>query len=484
VIKSFLTESINDVDSVNENVQSISEDIQSFDHQNNLSAAIFEITRSFAITRSPAITRSTRVRRSSLRYQNFADIIVFLQNDDSFSNQTENSNQFENFISSTSTSTFAESRRKEINGLLEKRVFELIIIDAVLRDIRIFNSRFVDEIKHSGTADAYEKSRLVVQAYNDHDKTLVLTQSSTIQRMSQRTILVLTACISDCHLYLRDITQTYVQSKTFLNRRFFIRSSPELNLSKDSILRVVKSLYEVLEAGAHWFNTYQKHHKNNLMMIESTFDSCLLHIEFINHFGLVDIQTDDTLILADDEFVTLEQNELARAHLTFKQREKLISTISIKFNDGLISFSDNFLLLTQSKQFDQIRLIDVKTSVDLTSSRDEIRKMIISKDQYIAQRARGAYIATVSQSEASFDFSFDAQIINPKEEDAKRLNQRLQWQLNNSTRGLRFVLLHVNQNQLKLMIFIDAAFANTLDLHSQIGYVICLTNDIHANLIH
>jgi hypothetical protein len=34
------------------------------------------------------------------------------------------------------------------------------------------------------------------------------------------------------------------------------------------------------------------------------------------------------------------------------------------------------------------------------------------------------------------------------------------------------------------MIFTDAAFANTLDLHSQIDYVVCLTNDAHANLIH
>ncbi len=63
------------------------------------------------------------------------------------------------------------------------------------------------------------------------------------------------------------------------------------------------------------------------------------------------------------------------------------------------------------------------------------------------------------------------------------MNQRLQWQLNNLTRGLRFVLL--NRNQLKLMIFTDAAFANTFDLHSQIGYVICLTNnDVNVNLIH
>jgi hypothetical protein len=63
------------------------------------------------------------------------------------------------------------------------------------------------------------------------------------------------------------------------------------------------------------------------------------------------------------------------------------------------------------------------------------------------------------------------------------LNQRLQWQLNNLIRELRFVFLNLN-NQLKLMIFIDAAFANTLDLHNQIDYVICLTNDVHANLIH
>jgi hypothetical protein len=63
------------------------------------------------------------------------------------------------------------------------------------------------------------------------------------------------------------------------------------------------------------------------------------------------------------------------------------------------------------------------------------------------------------------------------------LNQRLQWQINNSIWDLRFVLLDLN-NQLKLMIFINAAFANTFDLHNQIDYVICLTNDVHINLIH
>jgi acetolactate synthase small subunit len=198
-------------------------------------------------------------------------------------------------------------------------------------------------------------------------------------------------------------------------------------------------------------------------MIESIFDFCLQHIvqiefiefidrliiefidrliiefidrliiefidrlNFINRFEVIDIQTDDTLILADDEFVTLEENELARAHLTFKRREKLNLITSIKFNDELIILvdNDNILNLTQSKQFDQIRLIDVKISIDLTSSRDEIRKMITSKDQYVAQRAKETYIVIVSQSKTSFDFFLNAQIINSKEDNAKRLNQRL-----------------------------------------------------------
>jgi hypothetical protein len=41
-----------------------------------------------------------------------------------------------------------------------------------------------------------------------------------------------------------------------------------------------------------------------------------------------------------------------------------------------------------------------------TSSRGIARELLTSKDQYIAQRARGVYIASVCQPEASFDLSF------------------------------------------------------------------------------
>jgi hypothetical protein len=132
-------------------------------------------------------------------------------------------------------------------------------------------------------------------------------------------------------------------------------------------------------------------------------------------------------MLRDDHFAELEESELAKAKLMFKKRKMLITLISIKFNDEMIIIdSVNILLLNQFSQFDQIRLINISVSVDLISSRDQIKKMMTSKDQYVVQRARRAYIATMTQSEVSFDLFLIAQITNSKEKDAKRLNRRLQ----------------------------------------------------------
>lgn len=68
-----------------------------------------------------------------------------------------------------------------MNGLLEKRVFEIISISKIHKNIRILSSCFMNEIKNVETANALEKSRLVVQVYNDYDKISILIQSPTIQ---------------------------------------------------------------------------------------------------------------------------------------------------------------------------------------------------------------------------------------------------------------------------------------------------------------
>ena len=101
---------------------------------------------------------------------------------------------------------------------------------------------------------------------------------------------------------------------TTLNREFYVRPltelSGQLGISENSVLKVVKPLYGVPEAGNHWFKTYHSHHINNLGMNQSTYDPCLLYCNNDDSFGIVGLQTDDTLFLADETFTEAEQVEL------------------------------------------------------------------------------------------------------------------------------------------------------------------------------
>ena len=110
---------------------------------------------------------------------------------------------------SLSRTFYAKSRRKEINDLLNKGVFDVMTLTDVFSKIKLFNFRFVDEIKNSNISTAFEKSRLMIQAFNDQKKKMIMTQSFTIQRINQQLILILIAIIEH-KLYFRNIFQAYV----------------------------------------------------------------------------------------------------------------------------------------------------------------------------------------------------------------------------------------------------------------------------------
>ena len=71
-------------------------------------------------------------------------------------------------------------RQKKIAGQFEKSVFKLVTCVNISSYTEIFNSRFIDEIKHAGIDKVYEKNWLVIQAYNDQEKDFVITQLPTI----------------------------------------------------------------------------------------------------------------------------------------------------------------------------------------------------------------------------------------------------------------------------------------------------------------
>lgn len=285
---------------------------------------------------------------------------------------------------------------------------------------RLFNARFMDEIKGKSTAHPYEKSILVVQAHNDDGKHNILTQAPTIQRCSQRLILCIAPGLFPKYkLYLRDITQAYVQSKYPLNRTIYAKPPREISnsLPNGMIMQILRTLYGLPESGAYWFRTYQKHHRDKLSMHVSSYNPCLLITNKDNIFGIVGLQTDDTLILGDKTFLRLEDHELEKAKFSAKPTTELTTLNPLTFNCGRVIQDGNDIVLVPKDQGDQIELIDANSPT--------------YKEDYLAQRARGAYIASTCQPQASYDLSVAAQNQDPTQAQIDLLNKRLQWQIEN-----------------------------------------------------
>ena len=139
-----------------------------------------------------------------------------------------------------------------------------------------------------------------------------------------------------------------IQSTTNLNREFYVRPPQELQnelgLDEDSVLKVLKPLYGVLEAGNHWFKTYHSHYVQQLHMDQSTYNPCLLQSN--EPFSIVGLQTNDTLSLVDEIFAEVEQNKLHKAKFMAKEREQLTVDTPLKFNGGLIQLVLDGITLT------------------------------------------------------------------------------------------------------------------------------------------
>lgn len=374
---------------------------------------------------------------------------------------------------------FEASDKEEICALMANNVFRLEQFDPIKHGkMRIFNSRLVREVKGKGTDKPYEKSRLVIQGYDDDGKKVILTQAPTIQRCSQRIILALApSLLKSCSIYLRDITQAYVQSVTTLNRTILAHLPSQIKhlYPNGTIMIVLKPLYGIAEAGTHWWATYNTHHREKLHMISSSYDPCLLiSTKETGSFGIVGMQTDDTIILGESSFSDLENQEM-----TFKAKEKqsLTEDNSVSFNGCILELNGSKINLLQKEQSRNISLVDIKS--------------VESGKKYVEQRARGAYIASICQPEATFDLSRAAQTTQPTQEDINALNKRLRWQQHNLKRGITYI--PINLKDAKIFVFVDSSFANNRDLSSQIGFIIILGNEypsqdnkfkILGNLIH
>jgi ribonuclease HI len=360
---------------------------------------------------------------------------------------------------------FAESREKELRGLLERGTFVVVKRERASGK-RIYGTRFVDAVKSYGTSEAVTKSRLVVQAFNDRASRQVLTGAPTVQRFSQRLLLSMAACFPDMKLFTRDVTQAYIQAETELTREVYVEAPSEMGLTDDEILLVRKPLYGLPEAGVHWFATYSAHHIKHLGMKQSPADPCLFYKASASPKpsleGISCLQVDDSLSAGRNAFVAEEEKHSRRflckpAQFANLDTDLTYNGVRIRcLRDGGFSM----------KQEQVYRLEQVATA-----------------DAFITARARGSYVATCTRPDLAAPYQLLAgKVRDPDSEDFRQLNKVIARTLATRDVGLSFVPL--NAEEVAISVFADAAFANASGFGSQLGFVICMTDGQRANVVH
>ena len=365
-----------------------------------------------------------------------------------------------------------------------------------------------------------EKSRPVVQGYEDRNHGF-LTHAPTVQRESQRLALCLEtifALPNGLKIWIRDVTQAYIQSDSNVDRDIFIRAPKELELPPGKILKALRPLYSLPEAALHWWKTYHGHHKDKLEMIDTAYDPCLLHtpgaLAYVKRRsndankdieqakGVVCLQTDDTLNIGNQSFEGREEEGISRFRT--KPKQYLKDDTPTRFNGATITLNGEGIDICQPNQARKVKLVALPKD---THVKDTHVKYVHAQDahteevygganragdaysdeehtaEYISQRARGAYIASTCCPDLAFAFAKAAQHPKPKIPEFKALNTALQSIIDTPTKGISFKSQDIST--LRMAVFVDASFANNHDLSSQLGILVTLRDKKGiTNIIH
>ncbi len=104
---------------------------------------------------------------------------------------------------------------------------------------------------------------------------------------------------------------------------------------------------------------------------------------FRTDMSIVDMQTNDILILIDSNFAAAKNKAIIDVKIMIKSRDNFESNFSLKFNDTIIERQENDIYLRQILQSDHLQQIK---DVDITTInfKDKIKLALISKKQYVA----------------------------------------------------------------------------------------------------
>jgi Reverse transcriptase (RNA-dependent DNA polymerase) len=201
---------------------------------------------------------------------------------------------------------------KEVRGLINRRAFSLVHVDAVPSHANIIGTRNITLLKHFDTIDEEAKARLTIQVCQDAEKNRIVYNAPTVSHASIR-ILISFAAIKFYPVWTKVYTtHAFLQSKDIFSRDLYAMIPLELlSVFKGYVLKMLKPLCGTKEAGTYWNTAYSGDWKQKAGITSHTLYPCFMTKTCNQAKGapheITAILVDDTLITRNKQFAKAEE---------------------------------------------------------------------------------------------------------------------------------------------------------------------------------
>ena len=351
---------------------------------------------------------------------------------------------------------FAEAKKKEIQGLIDRNTWKVVLKRDVPVDANVLGGRLVLAIKDEGTRNEVWKARFVVQGYRDKPKTSLVHNNPNVRPHSVRLLIGL-ASVLGFRLFSTDATQAYLQSADRLMRDVYLIPSKESGLAPDKLLKLLKPLYGLADSGDYWGKTLSEHLLKDIGMKTTLGDGALLYNTMeISLSGLCATYVEDILQAGNDEFSDL----VKKTEETFQCKRRNYD--NVQFAGIEIETNENGFHIHQKSYLSKLPILEKNSSFKhFRSLRAKLSWAVNSRPDIPCAVAQSTQV-----TEELFEKE-QGKLIKSLNSIVRHLKKTL---------GLILRYPKLDKESVSLLTYSDASYANINDGTSQLGYVIFLTD--------
>lgn len=361
-----------------------------------------------------------------------------------------------------SDSKFAAAKKKEVAGLKENRVFEVVFPEDVPANANILGGRFALTIKNKGTEKEMYKARYIVQGHRDREKYRLVHTSTNLGQSSIRLLTAL-AAIFGFRIWSQDVTQAYLQSADKLMMDIYIKPNKELRMEEGQLLKLMKPLYGLGESGDYSDVTMTRHLKKDLGMTPSAIDLSLFFKKVDGRLhGMTGMYVDDGIHVGDGKFL----QECNKKQEKFKSSEREMDRF--KFAGIEVRKTDEGILLHQTEHASRIKPLPKDCQFrEYRSLRQRLHWFT---------HTRPDICCVVNKATQVTDKTFGNKAIHDLNKVVNHVHKR-------ESRGL--LQKQLDEQSMNIRVYADSSLADNEDLTTQLGFIVLLC-DKHdrCNVLH